>query len=78
MLYHRSDLGDRDTIAFEPTVELEVFNETPEVVPLEVWLSLLQEGFDIGQVDQVRLLAKFELEKMEDKILGVHIGIIHV
>lgn len=62
MLYHRSDLGDWDTIPFETAIELEVFDETSQVFALEVWLCLLQESLDVGQVNQVRMLAKLELE----------------
>ena len=62
MLNHRGDLEDFNTISIELQSKLDILNEAVEVITLEVCRELGQEGFDILKIDELLLVAKFELE----------------
>ena len=62
MLYHRGDLEDFNTISIELKSKLDILNEAVEVITLEVCRELGQEGFDVLKIDELLLVAKFELE----------------
>ena len=62
MLNHRGDLEDFNTISIELQSKLDILNEAVEVIALEVCRELGQEGFDVLKIDELLLVAKFELE----------------
>ena len=62
MLNHRGDLEDFNTISIELQSKLDILNEAVEVITLEVCRELGQEGFDVLKIDELLLVAKFELE----------------
>ena len=78
VLNHRSDLVDLDAVALESVLQLDVSHELAQVVPLEVGFKFVEERLDVGEVQQVLLLPKLQLEEVANERVGVCVRVVHV
>ena len=78
MFDHGRDRGNLDPVTLQAQAQLQIPHELVKIVALEVRRELLEEGLDVGQVDQAVLLAKLQLEEVLDEGERIHVSIVHV
>ena len=78
MLDQSGDLADLDTISFESKSQLNVLNESIEVVTLEIRCEFVHERSHIRKVDQAVVHAKLHLEEVQDECIRIGVCVVHV
>ena len=78
MLDRRGNLGHFDAITIHLLAHFDFSNELSQVVALEEWCELLEEGPHVLKVHEAFALAKLQLEQVEHQSISVQVSVVHV